>query len=146
MEKPNARTMFMKVVAAVHAPQEIEMQMIASSLGFAPKIRKIFKEPVEWTILMDNLDGGKMLSDIYGENADDIPEDVWNKIRKMIETLYFDYEIEYVDVTPYNFMERDGKIWMIDFGDARYAKTDVEMDWYLEDFLDGENYWNPDFR
>lgn len=146
MDKPNAKTVFMKVLPAAFASQEIELQNIASELGFAPKIRKVFKEGGEWTILMDNLDGAKMLSDVYGDGNEDIPEHVWNTIRKMVAILYYDYEIEYVDVTPYNFMERDGKIWMIDFGDARYVQTGIEMDWYLQDFLDGENYWNPDFR
>lgn len=145
MAKSNAKTMFMKVLAGRDAEQEIELQNVASKLGFAPKIRKVFKEPNEWTILMDHLGNACSLSEVYGDSNEDIPKDVWNRIRTMISTLYYDYEIEYVDVTPYNFLEVDGRIWMIDFGDARYAKTGVDMDWYLQDFLDGENFWNPDF-
>ena len=33
---------------------------------------------------------------------------------------------------------------MIDFGDARYANE--EIDWFLDEFMGGENYWNPDYK
>lgn len=146
MDKPHAKTMFVKVLPAAYAAQEVEIQNIASELGFAPKIRKIFKEKDEWTVLMDNLGIENSLVNIYGENAEDVPDDIWDQIRDMIRTLYEEYEIEYVDVTPYNFLEVDGKIWMVDFGDARFVKTGIDIDWYLQEFLDGENTWNPDFR
>lgn len=138
--------MFVKVLPAAYADQEIEIQKVASEIGLAPKIRKVFKEKNEWTVLMDYIGADCSLAHIYGEEPEDIPDTVWNKIRNMIQTLYEDYEIEYVDVTPYNFLEVDDKIWMVDFGDARYAKTGIELDWYLQDFLDGKNFWNPDFR
>ena len=140
-----AKTMFAKVLPAMDAEREITIQNIASSLGFAPKIRKVFKEKSEWYVLMDNLGSGHTLSDIYGDSSECIPQSVWQEIRNMVEVLYEDYEIEYVDVSPYNFIDVDGKIWMIDFGDARFAKTNIDMDWYLQDFLEGENMWNPDY-
>lgn len=65
----------------------------------------------------------------------------------MVRTLFEEEGIEYIDITPYNFLENEGELYMIDFGDARYIPTNIEMDWFLKEFLeDGVNSWNPDFR
>jgi len=59
--------------------------------------------------------------------------------------LYLECDIEYIDVTPYNFIEKDDKVWIIDFGDARDAP---KKNWFLGNmFKDGKmTQWNPDFR
>jgi hypothetical protein len=54
--------------------------------------------------------------------------------------------IEYIDITGYNFIEKKGKVYIIDFGDAIYKKKDKEMNWFLSYFLGGHNGWNPDFK
>ncbi len=57
-------------------------------------------------------------------------------------------EIAYVDITPYNFIEIDDKIYIIDFGHATYTKSlDEDRFWFLKDFLYGYklNIYNPDF-
>jgi tRNA A-37 threonylcarbamoyl transferase component Bud32 len=84
------------------------------------------------------------LANVYGENPDDIPMWIWDEIRMMVKTLLDEEGIEYLDITPYNFIEKDKRIYMIDFGDAKYV--DGETNWFLQEFIDGENYWNPDYK
>ena len=60
---------------------------------------------------------------------------------KQIYKLYY-HDIHYVDISPYNFIMKENKdIYIIDFDDAYIQKTN----WFLKDFLDGYNNWNPDF-
>ena len=140
-------SLFRKIVSAKHAENEVYIHRIAYARGFAPRIRKINKGTTEWEIVMDDLGSQNTLADLYGTDCEDTPDWIWDEIREMVRVLYEDDEIEYVDVTPYNFLEVDDRIWMIDFGDARFAKTDVELDWYLQEFLYGENnIWNSDFH
>jgi RIO-like serine/threonine protein kinase len=73
------------------------------------------------------------------------------KVEHILETLFECEGIEYVDITSYNFMEDvDGKIWIIDFGDAYYTleeKGAPAANWFLRSVLAGESgkAWNPDF-
>ena len=87
---------------------------------------------------------GQTLSDLYGDDADDLPEWIWEEIRHMVMTLLDDEGIEYVDITPYNFMQVGKRIVMVDFGDAKYS--DGEVDWFIKEFLEGQNSWNSDFE
>jgi RIO-like serine/threonine protein kinase len=118
---------------------EIELQRIAATHGFAPRV--LSQNNLEFE--MDNI-GAPCLADVYGENATDLPNWIWKSIINILRTLY-DYEgIEYIDITPYNFIEKDGKVWIIDFGHAYYAHP---RNWFLKDLLNGEEpSWNPDFR
>jgi tRNA A-37 threonylcarbamoyl transferase component Bud32 len=87
--------------------------------------------------------GTMSLSDYYGETEEHISEDLFGKIRNIIKTLY-DHDILYIDITGYNFIENDNKLWIIDFEHATYnhpRKTDV----FVEKFLEGHNGWNPEF-
>lgn len=120
--------------------EEIAFHKTAQKYGFVPKIQKIEGQKV----YMDHLGESNTLSDIYGDNPEDIPSHLWVQIRTMVQLLLDKENIEYVDVTPYNFIETNGTLYMIDFGDAKYAEK--EINWYLKEFLEGENFWNPDFR
>ena len=60
----------------------------------------------------------------------------------IIEILYYTENIEYIDITPYNFIEKNEKIYIIDFGHANYRKA---KNYFLREFLDGLNKWNSDF-
>jgi tRNA A-37 threonylcarbamoyl transferase component Bud32 len=52
--------------------------------------------------------------------------------------------IEYLDVTPYNFIEKDGTVYIIDFGHARNVSD--YLDDYLDDiFANWKLKWNPEF-
>jgi len=89
------------------------------------------------------------LADKYGEEPTDIPNDYWNKMRYIISTLYENEGIEYIDITPYNFIEKNEQMYLIDFGHAIWSKPHVPMNWFLKEFLNPDspiNEYNPDFK
>ena len=105
-----------------------------------PKIKSYNKETRQLKMVRV---GAMSISDYYGESAENIDDDLFTKIRNMIQTLY-DHDILYVDITGYNFIENDKKLWIIDFEHATYnypRKTDE----FVEQFLGGHNGWNPEF-
>jgi tRNA A-37 threonylcarbamoyl transferase component Bud32 len=87
--------------------------------------------------------GTMSVSDYYGETPEHIDAELFTRIRNIIQTLY-DHDILYIDITGYNFIENDNKLWIIDFEHATYnhpRKTDE----FVEKFLEGHNGWNPEF-
>ena len=78
------------------------------------------------------------LSDMFGEKSSDIDEYYFDEIRTIIKTLS-DNGIEYPDITGYNFIEYDNKIWIIDFEHAHIRDT------FVDKFIQGRNKWNPRF-
>ena len=124
------------------SPLEIELQQVASRHGFSPQVLSVNGLDFE----MDDL-AAPCLADVYGDDINKIPMDIWYEIIRILETLYEVEGIEYIDITPYNFIECDGKVWIIDFGHAYYTK-DIKKpaNWFLRDLLDTqEKGWNPDF-
>jgi len=87
--------------------------------------------------------GTMSLSDYYGETEEHISDELFAKIRNIIQTLY-DHDILYIDITGYNFIENDKKLWIIDFEHATYNYP-RETDQFVEKFLEGHNGWNPEF-
>lgn len=109
-----------------------------------PKIIDFFEEDNQYIFIMELLNG-KSLADIYGEDPIKIPKEYWKQIHQIIYNLYY-HDIHYLDITAYNFMlikeNNKDKIFIIDFGDA----INLKVDWFLKDFMDGLNEWNPDFK
>ncbi len=79
------------------------------------------------------------ISDMYGEDLKLVDESVIKKIRQIIKKLY-DNKISYPDITGYNFIEYDNKIWIIDFEHATIIHP------FINSFIKGEGQWNPDFK
>ena len=131
--------------------REIEMQEISANYGFSPKIIKstitFNKEDGKYigNITMEHIKE-MCIADKYGEDPKNVPKLIWDQIRTIIKILYYQEGIEYIDITGYNFIEKNNKVYIIDFGDAIYTKTYNEMNWFLSNFLSGYNGWNPDFR
>lgn len=138
---------FIKRVTGPHTELEVELQEIAAKYEFAPKILNVTEEDDALLIEMEKIEGD-LLADKYGdEDPGNVPEWIWEEIRRMLTVLYEEEGIEYVDVTPYNFIETDDGIYMIDFGDACYIREDQEQNWYLEQFLNSnDKTWNPDYK
>jgi len=128
---------------------EIELQTIAARHGVAPRILSVCEERTQTVVQMEDI-GAPCLAEIYGENPHEIPIRIWQKIHTILELLFEHEGIEYVDITPYNFLEKEnGRIVCIDFGDAFYTTTGKDeppTNWFLADFLDGAFTWNPDFK
>jgi tRNA A-37 threonylcarbamoyl transferase component Bud32 len=134
---------FRKFVPPDVFDNEVELQEISASYGFSPQIIRTVCDENRCIIVMENLEE-ECLADRYGDNPENIPLWIWDEIRRMLTILLNAEGIEYVDITPYNFIQKDDKIYIIDFGDAKY--TTGEVNWFLQEFIDGENYWNPDYK
>jgi tRNA A-37 threonylcarbamoyl transferase component Bud32 len=120
--------------------REVELQERASKIGVSPKI---LDTNFKTYIRMENLDE-MCIADMYGEDFDKMPKDIIDEIYNILMRLYLECDIEYIDVTPYNFIKKDDKLWIIDFGDARF----VETNWFIKEVMINKKLvrWNPDFR
>lgn len=85
------------------------------------------------------------VADFYGENFESIPFEIIEEIRDCIKILWENY-IEYPDITPYNFIHYDNKIWIIDFEHAKYNTNRKTYDPFILKFINGFKGWNPEFR
>lgn len=131
--------MWTKQVSPETIDNEIELQTIASKYNICPKILSV----TESSITMEKVNG-HTLFELYEDDPENVPLWIWDEIRKIVLTLYEEEGIEYIDISPFNFMKLNDKIIVIDFGDAKYVGD--EPDWFLLEFLDGTNMWNPDFK
>ena len=121
--------------------KEYKMHVFVYGLGIVntPKVVDYNKN----TKQMKMIRVGKMnVSDFYGAEAQDISEELFAKIRSVIQTLY-DHNILYIDITGYNFIETDNKLWIIDFEHATF--NGKRKNKFVEKFLKGANEWNPEF-
>lgn len=84
------------------------------------------------------------VADFYGDQESDISTDLFDQIREVIRFLYKNHII-YPDITAYNFIEHDGKLWIIDFehSDFRSDEKNIFVDQFVGD--DEYNKWNPWF-
>ena len=105
-----------------------------------PKIISYNKE--EKILTMEKIDNMNV-SDMYGEENWDTSPELFTKIRKIIQTLC-DNNIEYPDITGYNFIEYDDKVWIIDFEHSKISKKITNS--FIKKFIKGLDGWNPDFR
>jgi tRNA A-37 threonylcarbamoyl transferase component Bud32 len=94
-------------------------------------------------MVMEKIDNMN-LSDMYGEEDHMIDEYYFDEIRTIIKTLA-ENNIEYPDITGYNFIEYDKKIWIIDFEHASIFKKNIKSS-FVNKFIKGSNRWNPDFK
>ena len=135
---------FVKNVSHRTVPQiqnEVELQQLAAKKGLAPRI---IDTDYKTFIKMEKIHA-PCIADNYGEEFHQCPPELVKSIYKILRKLYYDCDIEYVDVTAYNFIEdTDGRVWVIDFGDAR----PVKRDWFLQDAFERDCIigWNPDFK
>ncbi len=83
------------------------------------------------------------VADWYGDDISELPTKQIEEIRNIIKTLA-KYNIEYPDITGYNFIECQNKMWIIDFEHA-ICKQRIDNEFVI-DFINGLNQWNPDFK
>lgn len=92
--------------------------------------------------------GKNNLSHNYGENATDVPDELFDKVVKIVRTLVL-HGIEYPDLTGYNFVEDKntyGKMWIIDFEHAAITLSKEITNIHIINICNGKQLWNPDFR
>lgn len=107
---------------------------------FSPRIIDSYLVNNVYYIIMEKIDG-YTIADYYGEDSEEVPKHLWTQIRNIIKKLYLK-DIHYIDITPYNFIINKDKVYIIDFGHASINK----VNWFLKEFLDDQNSWNPDFE
>lgn len=89
--------------------------------------------------------GTDNLSNIYGEEAIDVPDELFEQVAKIVCKLVL-HGINYPDLTGYNFIEdNDGSIWIIDFEHATFI-TDELSNIHIKNICNGEKKWNPEFK
>jgi len=106
-----------------------------------PKIISYDKDKKELT--MEKI-SGMNLSDFYGENIIDVPCNIIKEVQTIIKTLKF-YNIIYPDITGYNFIKSNNKIWIIDFEHSYFCFDSQNYDPFVDKFIQGTKLWNPDF-
>jgi tRNA A-37 threonylcarbamoyl transferase component Bud32 len=120
---------------------EVRLQKIAAMHGLAPNILKTDNKTFIEMVKLKEMN----LGDMYGNDIDEIPARVVGGMFSLVWILYHICGIEYLDIWPRNFVEVDGRVWVIDFGDARMRRD--KKDDYLESvFKKGRiTKWNPEF-
>ena len=91
--------------------------------------------------------GKDNISNIYGENATDIPDEIFEQVVKIVRKLVLN-GIKFPDLTGYNFVEGPNQqIWIIDFEHATLKTPEqIVMNEHIRDICNGNKKWNPDFR
>jgi len=118
--------------------REARFQRKAAQIGISPQVIRCTKH----TIVMEHMNRPS-IAEQYGKDIEDVPEWIQEEILGIVFTLY-SMGIEYLDVTPYNFIEKDGTVYIIDFGHARNVSD--YLDDYLDDiFANWKLKWNPEF-
>lgn len=108
---------------------------------FVPEFYESFVYDEVCYILMERIEG-KTLAELYGEEYEDLPEEIQNQIHHMIKMLFLN-DVHYVDLTPYNFILENERVYLVDFGHAQI----VEVNYHLKGFLLNRfQTWNSDFR
>ncbi len=127
---------------------EIELQeYVSNKYDFCPKIisYNFYQQYAE--IAMENIDG-KTLYELYSDDPQNVPVKIWDQIRAILNVLFYEEGIEYVDISPYNFIVKNNKVYIIDFGHAYWCNKDKNIsNWFFKEFLVNEkNDFNPDFK
>jgi tRNA A-37 threonylcarbamoyl transferase component Bud32 len=123
---------------------EVTLHRIGAEYGLSPCILDTDNETF---ITMEDLQTMN-IADFYGESIETMPETIRRDIWNILWTLYSCANIEYVDVTPYNFIEKDGRVWVIDYGHARKIRRGAIDPWLLGVLSDPRmtiSEWNPAF-
>jgi tRNA A-37 threonylcarbamoyl transferase component Bud32 len=122
--------------------KEYEMHKHVYSLGIV-NVPKILAYDRDTKIMLMEKVNNMNISDYYGENESDITPELFKKIRKIIKTLY-NNNIVYPDITGYNFIEHDKRVWIIDFEHSNFKP--ILRDDFVVEFIGGLDSWNPEFK
>ena len=124
--------------------REVHLQRLASSMEVSPKI---IHSDYQTVIHMEDV-SAMCIADVYGDELSMIPDWIQEQIVEHLWTLYSCCQIQYVDITPYNFIERNGRVWVIDFGHAYRNRPKAKLHPFLKRIFDTWklSQWNPEFK
>ena len=125
----------------INDKKEVELQKLAANIGVSPII---YNTDMETYIEMEDLEEMN-IADKYGDQVYDVPKYIMDQVYIILLRLYRECNIQYVDVTPYNFIEKEGKVWIIDFSRAFIGAT---QDIYLKKIFKNQTIldWNPLYK
>ncbi len=139
-ELPNTYYIKYQVSDKEHFIQQYVYQL---NIVNVPKI--IYYDEESKIMIMKKVEGMN-LSDQYGDDATDIPNEIFEQVVKIVRNLVL-HNIEYPDLTGYNFIEdTDGKVWIIDFGHSQMMSTKQIDNIHIQNICNGYKKWNPDFK
>ena len=126
--------------------REYFIQKFVHQLGIVP-VPEIVKYDDETKTMVMKKVGRDNISNVYGENATDIPDEIFEKVVKIVRTLVL-HGIKFPDLTGYNFVEGSNeKIWIIDFEHATLTTPEQAIkNEHIRNICNGCKIWNPDFR
>ena len=125
--------------------REYFMQKYIYNLGIV-NIPEIIEYNDESKIMVMKKVGKHNLSDYYGEDANYVPTELFNQVVKIVRTLVL-HNIEYPDLTGYNFVEdSDGTVWIIDFEHSSMMASKQVNNIHIQNICNGYKVWNPEFR
>ena len=137
---PNTYYVKYKVSEKEHFIQQYVYQL---NIVNVPKI--IYYDEENKIMIMKKIEGMN-LSDQYGDNATDIPNEIFEQVVKIVRNLVL-HNIEYPDLTGYNFIEdTDRKVWIIDFGHSQMMSTKHIDNINIQNICNGYKKWNPEFK
>ena len=129
------------------AHHEYFMQQYVYNMNIVNVPRIMAYDETTRTMAMERV-GKNNLSHNYGEDATDVPDDIFNKVVRIVRTLVL-HGISYPDLTGYNFVEdvsTNGKLWIIDFEHATMITPTVITNEHICNICNGVQKWNPDFK
>ena len=137
---PNTYYIKYKVSEKEHFIQQYVYQL---NIVNVPQI--IYYDEESEIMIMKKVEGMN-LSDKYGDNATDIPNEIFDQVVKIVRNLVL-HNIEYPDLTGYNFIEdTDGKVWIIDFGHSSMMTSKLINNIHIQNICNGDKTWNPEFK
>lgn len=158
MNKPNVEILEDKVIKKNIKNHEFAMHTKINEIipEASPKI--INYDVVKNTLTMEKIQGNN-LYDIYGDDFNSLPDNIYLQIKHIINVLYSN-NVLYIDITPFNFIEDNGKIFIIDFEHSCFLKTNKKSHVYVpikntvysenhrfvKKFLKNLKSWNPYFE
>ena len=111
------------------------------------QVPEIIEYNKESKIMVMKKIGNNNLSHNYGENATDVPNELFEQVVTIVRNLVLN-NVEYPDLTGYNFVEDiNGKVSIIDFGHAKIDNSEnILNNIHIQNICNGIKTWNPDFR
>ena len=109
-------------------------------------VPKIYRYDKKNKIMVMQKINNMNMADEYGENPEDVPSHMLTLMQDIIKKLYY-FNVEYPDITGYNFIFYDNKMYIIDFEHSKIFTTNSmkNVDPFIKKFINGACEWNPNY-
>ena len=120
-------------------PAEYRVHKMVYNAGII-NVPKIYSYDEKEKILVMQKICNISVADFYGEDISNVPDKIVLDIQAQIKKLY-EFGLCYPNITGYNFIEKDGKVFVINFKHAYFNTEDP----FVEKFIDDAREWNPEY-